>query len=511
MIIERRKNSLRNLTAGIWLRLYELVMPFVMRTVMIHFLGLEYAGLNGLFNSVLQVLNMAELGVGSAMVYSMYRPIAEDDSDTICALMALYRRYYRIIGGVVGLLGLGLLPFVPMLIRSGLPRELNVYALYLLYLGTTVLSYWLFAYRNALLLAHQRNDVTSRVRMGVLSVQYVLQILSIVVWKNYYLFLIIMLASQALTNIATAWAARRLYPRFRPAGKLDGGRAGQINRRIADLFAVKLSNMIVSCADSIVISAFLGLTVLAVYQNYFTILTAVTGTISILYNSVLAGIGNSLVVESREKNLADFRKLTFLIGWIAGFCTCCFLCLYQPFMEIWVGREHLMEMGAVVCLCVYFYIYEISRLLDTFKDAAGIWKRDKLRLLVTALTNLGLNLLTVRALGIYGVLLSTVVSLLLIGLPWLVRNLFEDVFGRENRAAYLRQLLVYGAQTAAVCLLTYGICCRIPASGWAGLISRGLVCCLVPNGVYYGLYRKKEEFDYCRTVVKKELGRLRKG
>jgi len=510
MIIERRKNTLRNMSAGIGLRLYELIMPFVMRTVMIRFLGLEYAGLNGLFTSVLQVLNMAELGVGSAMVFSMYRPIAEDDGDTICALMNLYRKYYRIIGAAVGVMGLGLLPCVPKLIRSGVPEGLNIFVLYLLYLASTVLSYWLFAYRNALLTAHQRNDVVSKVRMAVLSVQYLVQILCIVVWKNYYLFLITALVSQGLINIVTAMVSRRLYPRFHPAGTLNHDRVRQINSRIADLFAVKLSNMIVSCADTIVISAFLGLTMLAVYQNYFVILTAVTGTISIIYNSVLAGVGNSLVVESREKNLGDLRKLTFLIAWVTGFCTCCFLCLYQPFMEVWVGREYLMEMGAVVCLCIYFYVYEMSRLLDTYKDAAGIWKRDKLRLLVTALTNLGLNLLTVNYLGIYGVLLSTVVSVLFIGLPWLVWNLFHEVFGGEQQMAYLRQLLAYGAVTAAVCFLTYGLCCSIPASGWGALFSRGLVCCLVPNGLYYVLYRKKEEFAYCRSVVTKELHRRRK-
>ena len=158
MKIERTKNATRNIAAGLALKVYQMVVPFMMRTAMIHFMGVEYLGLNSLFSSILHILNLAELGVGAAMVFSMYKPIADDDAPRICALMALYRRYYRLIGLVIGVAGLALLPFIPRLISGDIPPELNVYWLYLLNLGTTVLSYWLFAYRNCLLQAHRKDS-----------------------------------------------------------------------------------------------------------------------------------------------------------------------------------------------------------------------------------------------------------------------------------------------------------------------------------------------------------------
>ncbi|MBR3231697.1 MAG: polysaccharide biosynthesis protein, partial [Lachnospiraceae bacterium] len=167
MKVERTKNAARNIRAGFILKLYQVLVPFVMRTVLLYTLGVEYLGLGSLFASVIRVLNLAELGVGSAMVYSMYRPIAEDDTEKICALMRLYRIYYRVIGLVVLALGLILLPFVPRLIKGSVPPGVSVYVLYLLNLGATVLSYWLFAYRNCLLDAHQRGDVGSRIRFAV--------------------------------------------------------------------------------------------------------------------------------------------------------------------------------------------------------------------------------------------------------------------------------------------------------------------------------------------------------
>ena len=132
MKIEKTKNASRNIVFGILMKIYQILLPFAIRTIIMYTIGVEYLGLNSLFTSILQVLNLAELGVGSAMIFSMYKPIAEDDSITICALMALYRLYYRIIGGVILVAGLVLTPFIPKLISGSVPPDMNIYILYLL-------------------------------------------------------------------------------------------------------------------------------------------------------------------------------------------------------------------------------------------------------------------------------------------------------------------------------------------------------------------------------------------
>lgn len=507
MKIERTKNAGRNILFGVLLKLYQIVVPFLMRTAMIYCMGVQYLGLDSLFISILQVLNLAELGVGSAMVYGMYKPIAEDDTVTICALMKLYRLYYRIIGLVIAVVGVCLTPFIPMLIKSDLPPELNIYVLYLLNLAATVSSYWLFAYKNSLFQAHQRVDVISKVNMFTYTLRYIVQFAVIFFIKNYYIYVMATLFAQLLSNVITAIAATREYPDYKPQGVLNKKAVREINGRIRDLFTSKLGVVIVGSADTVVISAFLGLTVLAVYQNYNYILTAVTGFVTIIFQACTAGIGNSVIVETKEKNYQDLKKFTFIISWLAGFCTCCFLCLYQPFMEIWVGKDLMLEFSAIICLCIYYFVFEINQLLNTYKDAAGIWHEDRFRPLVTALSNLGMNLIMVQFWGIYGVLLSTVLSTLFIGMPWLLHNLFTVLFEKKDLPSYLKRLILYVGITILSCVVTYLACMPFHFGKWAVLIVRAIICVVVPNLIFFLAYNKLPEFKTSMVLV----DRLTKG
>lgn len=503
MKIERTKNASRNMVFGVILKIYQIAVPFFMRTAMIYFMGVEYLGLNSLFTSILQVLNLTELGVGSAMVYSMYKPIATDDSQTICALMKLYRMYYRVIGLVIAIIGGILTPFIPYLIKSDLPVGLNIYILYLLNLAATVLSYWLFAYKNALFQAHQRIDITSKITIVTNTFQYVLQIIIIVFIKDYYLYVIITLLTQALTNIITAIAASKKYPDYKPKGKLNKQFVKGINQRIRDLFTAKLGGVVVNSADTVVISAFLGLTMLAIYQNYYFVLTSIIGFVVIVFQSCTAGIGNSVIVESEEKNFSDLKKFTFLIAWIAGFCTCCFLCLYQPFMQIWVGEDLMLGFSAVICFCVYFFVYEINQLLNTYKDAAGIWHEDRFRPLVTAGANLIMNLIMVQFWGIYGILLSTVLSMLFVGMPWLLHNLFTVLFDKSRMMGYVRTLLKYTFVVGISCVACYAASIVVDFSAFGNLVYRAVVCCVLPNLIYFVVYHKTVEFAQCVQLIDK--------
>lgn len=493
--IDRTKNAVRNIFFGVLLKIYQIVVPFAMRTAMIYFMGVQYLGLNSLFTSVLQVLNLAELGVGSAMVYSMYKPIAEDDEATICALMKLYRTYYRVIGLVIAVVGFILTPFIPYLIKSDVPAGLNIYLLYILNLGATVLSYWLFAYKNSILQAHQRTDVVSKVAIITNTVQYGAQIVVLFAFHNYYLYVIVALATQALTNIVTAVCANKLYPQFKPKGSVDKAQVQRINQRIRDLFTSKIGGIIYDSADTIVVSAFLGLTLLAVYQNYFYILNSISGLITVVFSACTAGIGNSIVVESKEKNYQDLKKFSFIITWIAGFCSVCLLCIYQPFMELWAGKDLMLSLSAVVCFVVYFFVRQFNALFNLYKDASGMWHEDRLRPLVAALTNLALNLILVQFIGIFGILLSTVLAILCVGMPWLLHNLFTVIFDKKHMWPYLKRLAKYCLVVLFSCVATYFICSRINIGLMPTILIRGAICIVVPNAIYFLVFRKTDEYN----------------
>lgn len=500
MKFDRTKNASRNIVFGLIQRIYQLIVPFVMRTAMIYWLGVEYLGLDGLFTSILSVLNLAELGVGSAMVYSMYKPVAEDNKLAICALMKLYKIYYRVIGLIVLVGGLVLCPFIPKLISEDLPVGLNVYILFLLNLAATVLSYWLFAYKNSLLQAYQRLDISSKVMMAVNTVRYIIQFFVLFFLHNYYIYLIVALASQAVINISTAVIVDKMYPNLEPKGNIPDSEKKVINQRIRDLFTSKVGSVIVNSVDTIVVSAFLGLTVLAVYQNYYYIISALLSVVNILIFSCMSGVGNSIITETKEKNFNDLKTFTFIVSGIACFCTACLMSIFQPFMLLWVKNESLMfGYPAVICFSVYFFIVQINTLLNMYKDAAGIWHEDRFRPLVTAFVNLGLNLIMVQFCGIYGILLSTVLSMLLVGMPWLLVNLFTTIFEKKMFKLYLKPLMKYIVVTAIVVVLSVCACRIMNLSGFLAVILYTIVCGVLTVFVFVLLFRKSVEFE--RAIV----------
>ena len=474
-----------------------------MRTAMIYLMGVQYLGLNSLFTSVLQVLNLAELGVGSAMVYSMYKPIAEDDDTTICALMKLYRTYYRMIGLVIAVVGCALTPFIPYLIKSDVPTGLNIYVLYILNLGATVLSYWLFAYKNSILSAHQRTDVVSKVTLITSTIQYGLQLFVLWAFHNYYLYVIVMLATQALTNIVTAVCADKLYPQFKPKGEVSTEEKNIITKKIKDLFFIKIGSVVVDSADTIVISAFLGLTSLAIYQNYFYIMNSVYGMVGIVFVSITAGVGNSLITESIEKNYNDLRTFTFLLSGILCFCCTCFIGLYQPFMKIWVGDSLMLGFPFVILICIYFYVRLIASIWNVPKDAAGLWHTDRYRALIAAAVNLALNLAMVNYIGLYGILLSTIISVLCISCPWILHNIFKYVY-KQRPWSYLLQIMKYLLCTVVCCTLNHRICTMLNYEGIAGVIIYALISVLI-SSLYLIVFCKSQEMKDSIVIVKKVL------
>ena len=507
MKIHRTKNAARNILVDGLMNTVNLLVPFFMRSVTLHYLGMQYLGLNGLFRSLFSFLNLAELGVGSAIVFSMYRPIAEDDTQTVCALMVLYRRVYRLIGLVIAAAGLCFSPFLPVLIKGNVPPDMNLRILYFMNLGGTVLTYWLYPDRLGLLYAHQRTDVKSRAALAVHLAEYALKITALVLFQNYYLYLAAQILCQAGISLIAAHSARRMYPQCTPRGNLPKEKTRDIARRVRDLFAVKLSNAIFKSADTLVVSSFMGLTALAVFQNYDFAVIALCALLDVVVNACAAGVGNSLIVESAEKNYEDLRKFSLLSGWLLGVTAAMLLCLYQPFMTLWMGSDHLLPADCAVCFVLSYYFLGLNRMIGMFKDAAGIWRRDRLRPLTAALANLALNLLTVRWLGLYGVLLSSVIAYVMIAIPWLIRNLFQEVFPRAHVWQYAREVC-----GLVLCALAGGALSWFACSCWrlvpsTALFAYGGISFAVSNGFFLLAYGRTPLFRACSSHIKRILRR----
>ena len=491
--MSRIQNAMKNAFFDFWVKIYRAVFPFIMRTVMLHTIGIGYLGLNGLFASVLQILSIGELGISGAIVYSMYEPAAKNDTKRLCALLRLYRILYAVIGASVFVLGAAMIPILPRIVSDEVPPDINIYILYVMYLVSTALSYSAFSYRSSILEVYQRNHVINRINLVTMTVQFGLQILFLLIFKNYYVYILTQFSVQLVNQVIVYLKVRKLYPNLKPEGKIEKQMVTNIVTKVKGLFFGKISGIILNASDTVVISSFLGLTVLAIYQNYFFILSAIIGFISSMLSGSMAGIGNSLVTETKDKNYNDFRRFTFIISGIVCVCTNCFLVLFQPFMKIWMGEDKMLSMGLVIWFCLYFFIFEYNQLFNLYKDAAGLWYEDRFRPLVTALANLSMNLFFVRYIGLYGIIASTVLSILFIGMPWLLRNLFRLLFKR-GITGYLAELVKYIAVTVTSCGISWFITSRINIDGFLGLFLYAAVAVAVPLSMYILLFRKNEYF-----------------
>ena len=462
MKLERFKNTKRNSIWGILSKLILLFFPFITRATLIKVLGVEYLGLNGLFTSILSLLNLTELGVGSAIVFSMYKPLAQNDEKKICALMNLYKKLYRYIGFIVLIIGLIIMPIIPKLISSEVPSDINIYLLYIIYLANSVISYWLFAYKNCLLQVYQRTDITAKITIILNVLMYMLQILVLSYIKNYYVYVITIPIFSILLNIINAYFSTRLFPQYKCRGKIGKEELIEIKKRVFGLMITKIAYASRNAFDSIVISFFLGLEIVAIYNNYYYIISALSAILIIFPTSMAAGIGNSLVTESKEKNIKDLKIINFLYMTIAGFCFTCTITLYQPFMKAWVGEELLFSNAIMILFSVYFLVEKSLNVIGQYFDAAGLWWIGKWKGVIEAGANIILNIAFCYLWGAAGVVAATIVTIIFIGFPLTVYYVYKYFFNKPAFKFIINEY-IYISIFMAIGAIVYFVCALMPA------------------------------------------------
>lgn len=506
----RTKNASRNMLFGVFNKIIYLLAPFFIRTIIIYTLGVEYIGLNSLFTSILNVLNLAELGISSAIVFSMYSAIAQNDNNTLCALSSYYKKTYRIIGIVVLFLGLLIMPFLKYLISGEVPNDLNIYVLFGFYLAQTCFSYFIFSYKSCLFTAYQRSDVVSNISSIVYLLLFVCQATVLLTLKNYYIYISFLPLSTIINNIFLHFLAKKNYPNIVPKGELDISIRININKKVKSLFLYKIGGVVLSSVDTVIISSVLGLVELGKYNNYYFIITALFSFFSIFYSSLTAGIGNSLNVDSYEKNYNDFKKLTFINAFMVSWCTTCLFCLYQPFIQVWVGEKYMYSIAVVILLSLYFYVWKMMEIINLYKDAGGLWEHDKYRPLIASIVNLIVNIALVYIIGIYGIIISTIVSVVVVILPWSTYVLFKYKFNlniRYELKKYIIKVVLFFLITIIVTFICYNLCQIVPQVTYFAFFIRALICFVISTTLYLFFFSFFEEYSIVRKWL---LGKIKK-
>ena len=497
----RTKNTSRNILAGLWNRFSTILLSFVNRTIIIYILGAEFSGLNSLFVSVLGVLNIAELGIDTAIVQSMYKPIAEGDKKRICELLTLYKKSYHIVGAVILGVGLSLVPLIPLLISEELPVSVNIYVLYIMYLLNSVISYFLFAYRESLLYAHQRDDISQMFRTNLLIGKNIVQAVVLLIFKQYYAYLAIEIVFTVLTNLWIGKVTQEKYPEYQCVQGYKVKMSDDIKDQLKGLVLGNVCDRARNSLDSIILSAYLGLTVVAIYNNYYYIYSALYGVMLVVCDAMSASIGNSIVTESIEKNYNNLQKFSFLMAWIAGWFSICMLCIYQPFMEIWMGKELMLSDFNMMLFCIYFYAINMNNIRNQYIIGTGIWWKLKYSNIAEAFGNVILNLVLGKLFGITGIIVATIITIFVFNFLWRTVVLFKIYFSGMSLGEFLRNHFYWIICVAVSAVITWKVCNMVHVGAIMQVIINGIICVMVPNVILLILFWRTRQFQNAKLFV----------
>lgn len=495
----------RSLYSGYINKVILTVFPFILRSIFVRKLGSEYLGLNSLFTSVLQILSLSELGISEAFLYCMYEPIEKQNNKDVCSLLNLFRRVYYFVGIIIISLGLFLVPFIPKLISGNVPLSINIYIVYIIYLVNSAVSYFAGAYRSSILIASQNRDIIYNINSFWMIALYILQGITLIIFRNYYLYAILTIFSSIVINLSISKVTARLFPNYYCKGKISNSQKKEITKQIKGIFISKFCKTTRNGIDSICISKFVGLNAVAIYNNYYCIFSGIISILSMLIRSVEATIAVDVVNYNVKTNYNKFKNYCFIYGWISSVCTACLLCLYQPLMKIWMGYNMLFPFHMVILLCIYFYSCSMGTVLSIYINVCGLWYESRFRTTIEAISNIILNIVLGYFYGIEGIIIATNISIILFGVLYGGIVAFKEYFGMKYVLQYFFSQIIRLMICLIICLFTYKLCNLFILDGLLGILIQAILALFIANGLFSIIYFRTDCFKESIQLIKKLL------
>lgn len=505
----RTSNSLKNMAASVIYQLLNLLLSFVSRTVFIQVLGVSYLGISGLFSDVLSMLNMAELGFGTAMTFSMYKPLAEKDYDTLAGLTNFYKRIYRIIALAIAVIGLLLIPFLPYLVN--LDQEIDHLVLYyVLFLASHVASY-LVVYKTTVLYADQKNHVLIKYTAYWNTAQTLVQLLVLWITHNYVLYLIIQVIFVYGSNFQKSRVADKAYPYINKKIKIPKEKTKGIFKDVGSAFIYKIANVLITATDNTLISVLISTEMVGYYSNYNIVVAKLKGIVGTVFYSLIASIGNLIEKEGSERRYQIFQLMQTVCQIICTFCTVCLLLLEEDFIRVWLGNSYVLGTLALISIVIVFYLNIILSPITSFREAAGLFRKTKYIMLWTAGLNIAFSIILGKIMGLPGILFATALSKLLTHFWYEPVLLFRDYFKKSCSIyfiEFIKGIIITVATIVIAKIATFWI---IPQN-WLELILKGMIVAVVSIVVVVLCYHKTEGynimFDKCKSILNSWRGRF---
>lgn len=504
--MSRLKFIAKNIFAGYISSIITLLMGFISRTIFIYVLGITYLGVNGLFINVLGVLSFAELGIGTAMNYSLYKPVAEKDTEKIKSLMKFYKTAYRVIALIITIIGLSIVPFLKYIVKDpGNIGDISIY--YLIFLFNTVSSYFVI-YKFSLVNAEQKNYIFSYINTITSVVIITIQIISLVIFKSFLVYLLVAAIIGLIQKIFVSIYLNRKYPYLHDKNtkKLTKEDLKPIKKNVIALVWHKIGEISVHQTDNIIISVFINITTVGIISNYNLLMVSVSRFITVIFDSAIASLGNLIATEGVARQYYIFKVYRFVAFWLYGFSSIAFYILLSPFITLWIGKEMLISEFVLLLIIINYYMIGHRICINNIKSAGGVFDQDKYVALLQGVVNLIVSVVMVKLIGLPGVYIGTIVqgTLATIIKPIIV---YKNIFHIKANDYFVDGFKYAGTVTFAA------VICRIIKNAIMynltifNFILMMVVVTLVPNILFFLFFRKTEEFLYMKNIILSRLKR----
>jgi O-antigen/teichoic acid export membrane protein len=506
----RLENSARNLIVS-WLgQVLYLLCSFVTRGVFAAQLSMDYMGLENLFANVLTLLSLAELGVGSAIIFSLYKPLAEDDRQKVRTLMRLFQRAYFAIGFSIALLGLAICPFIETIIKDA-PDIPYLQVYFLCFVFNSAISYF-FSYKGSLIIADQKKYKVALIQYVAQILMCLVQILVLLLTKNYLLFLACMIISTLVQNMVIAKTADRMYPYIKEKtgiSPLDSETKSTIKKNMLGLILHKCAGVANIPTSSVILSNFVGLGAVAIFGSYSMITTALTRMIDQAFDAMTASAGHMRATEAKERQHEVFKTSFFINALLTALFSIPLLCVLDLFIgHLWLGTDYLFPPWITILIVVMFYLKSLRSAGIAFTSAYGLYWHTRWKAVIETVVMIVLSILLTLWLGIAGVILATIISTIGISITIEGFMLYKHGFERSSRE-YFKQFILYTLITAALGAVTFFACSFIPGNGVLSFLAKGGLSVVLTLAGFLLIFGRTPEAREFFTILRRLLQTIR--
>lgn len=494
MYDSRTTNSALNIAINMICQFLVVILQFISRTIFIHYLGIEYLGLNGLFLSLVSLLSLAELGIGSAVTYSLYRPISYNDKVKLSGLIHYYKILYRRVALFVTLLGICVIPFLHILVTFDFPFE-KIVCYYLMFLTNSILSYF-FVYQTSITIADQKGYKLKIYNLLFIVIQNLLQICALILAKSYLLYIMVQVFCTIAVNVLCTRKTIQLYPFIKEKQEISDCEKKQIWVNIKSFFLYQIGGVLLNSTDNILISLLLGTLWVGYYSNYSQIVAQISGITSLVFVSMQASIGNLNVQCKKEKQYFTFNALNVLSFWIYGFCSVCVCVLIQDFIVLWLGESFLIDVLSVYMAVATFYLQGVLYPIWCYRQTTGLFQYTKYTMIFASIINLALSIYGGICFGLSGILAATVIARLVTNIWYDPYKLHQVFFQRSPKKYYMQQISNVILLIAIITVINYLTRFLYQPPSISTFIIKLFVCLILTNTIFFVWFRKREEFKF---------------